>query len=230
MKIIHLSTLTIILIIVIVAAAGCASKPQVGSVANSSSVLKLNYKWISYQSSTHKGEYGDGSDTNSTVRIDKSSDNYQGTPAILFKINVTRSGMKPNFGAGGSSPYTQQTVYNIYYDTALTNILGGTESTRMISSPDSTAQETPIDSGSSLPSSIGKIGAMVIIGNDNSFSSSVSGATPLTYEGASTVTVPSGTYSNADLYMNSGDSYWISSGIPVKIQSSTQTEELTGWG
>jgi hypothetical protein len=58
----------------------------------------------------------------------------------------------------------------------------------------------------------------------------------LTYEGTESVTVPAGTYSNADLYTTSTNgvttSYWVESGIPVpvKIQAPTETDILVGWG
>lgn len=217
MKISRLSVVAIMLIMIVVITAGCSSKPSIGSTVNSSSVTSTNYKWITYQSTAQDALVG--ADTSGTIRIDKSSDNYQGIPAILIKVAVTSSAVSP-YG----QTFVTQTAYNIYFDTTMKNVLGGTTSTST-SGTSSQYQplNLPISAGPSsvLTTSLGGLGLII-------------GDVPLTYEGTQSVTVPAGTYSNADFYMSSDSgvttSYWVASGIPAKVQSPTETDILTGWG
>lgn len=219
MKITCLSIVAIMLIMIVVITAGCSSKPAVGSVVNSSSVISTNYKWITYQSTAQNDLVGN---TSGTIRIDKSSDNYQGIPATLIKLADTSSYV----GGYSGQTFVTQTAYNIYFDTAMKNVLGGTTSTST-SMSDTSNQDQPLNSpisagpSSDLTTSLG--GLDLIIGD-----------VPLTYEGTQSITVPAGTYSNADFYMSSANgvttSFWVSSGIPVKIQATTETLVLTGWG
>jgi len=216
MKFIHLSIILIITFIIITS--GCSSKPDVGSTVNSSSVISTNYKWITYQSNAVDALTG--ANTSGTIRIDKSSDNYQGIPAVLIKIAATSSEVSPYTGQN----FVTQTAYNIYFDKTMKNVLGGTIST---STSGTSSQYQPLNLPiSARPSSdfATSLGGLGVIFAD----------VPLTYEGTQSMTVPSGTYSDADFYMSLSNgettSFWISSGIPVKIQSPTETEVLTGWG
>jgi len=236
MKITRLSIVAIMLIMIVVITAGCSSKPAVGSVVNSSSVISTNYKWITYQSTAQNDLVGN---TSGTIRIDKSSDNYQGIPATLIKLADTSSYV----GEYTGQTFVTQTAYNIYFDTAMKNVLGGTKSTSKSTSMSDSNRKLariphaimtgtsnqdqplnyPISAGpsSDLTTSLGGLGLII-------------GDVPLTYEGTQSVTVPAGTYSNADFYMSLVNgvttSFWVSSGIPVKIQATTETLVLTGWG
>jgi hypothetical protein len=143
-------------------------------------------------------------------------DNYQGIPAILIRATVVSSSVSSYTG----QTMTDQSVSNIYLDTPMKNILGGTISSSVLGNTNYPITADTVDS----PTSLIMLGCLSVLVRD----------TPLTYEGPQAVTVPAGTYSNADLYTHSASgvttSYWIASGIPVKMQSTTETDVLTGWG
>jgi hypothetical protein len=195
MKISRLSIVAFTLIIIVVASAGCSSKPKVGSIVSSSSVFSTDYKWVEYQMSD-----------NSNLKIERSTDNYQGSPAIHEKFTFMSNSIISE-------------VDDVYYDTTMKNILGGTKTM-----PDAYGQSFTQDISSFELSYTGLL----------DFSKDII----LTYEGESSesITVPAGTYSNTDLYTNSDSGvtsyYWMASGIPVpvKTQTSGSSMSLVGWG
>lgn len=211
MKISRLSIAAVMLIMIVVITAGCSSKPKVGSTVSSSSVLSTNYKWITYQETSNDPILG-GTIT-SNVRVEKSTDSYQGTPAILIK---TTSGSTATNGIDSGS-----FVSEIYFDTLMKTVLGGTKTTTYADGRTTTA---PVTGSKYSDMSIG-------IDLNNAM---------LTYEGPESVTVPLGTYSNADMYTvpldGASASLWMVSGIPVpvKVTASTQnlkvTRNLVSWG
>lgn len=196
MKITRLSIVAVMLIIIVIITAGCSSKPKVGSNVSSSTVFSTNYKWIEYQMSD-----------NGNLKIDKSNDNYQGSPAVHEKITINSS--------------MGTTVYDIYFDTLMKNVLGGTK-TETNAYGDYAGKTITQNITQDPKPNFDWLG----INEEKAF----------TYVGSESITVPVGTYSNADLYTSSTSgitfSYWVVSGIPapVKIQSQIDTLNLVGWG
>ena len=196
MKLMRLSFMAIMLIMIVVAGAGCSSKPEVGSTVSSSSVFDTDYNWAKYQI-TNTIE-------NETITIAKSTSNYQGVPAILQKITIESP------STGGS------VMIDIYYDEEMKNILGGTGSTTIY--------------GQTLTQSI----TPSELSDIDLFNQSII----LTYQGAQSVSVPAGAYSDADLYTNSTTkgmtSYFVVSDIPVPVKiiegGSQESLELISWG
>jgi hypothetical protein len=228
MRIKTLNIVAIMLIVFVVAIAGCSSKSpssanstpasgssspsssqQVGSTVSSSSVFGTNYNWMQFQITNNYG----GTEMNTTTKIEKSTGDYKGTPAIHQKMTSTTS----NNG---------NVVYDIYYDTSKNNVLGGTMT--MTINGQTMTQDIPASQLSTqAPSSQ--------ITNFNQESS-------LTYAGTESVTVPAGTFQDTSKYTVSSNgndiTYWVASGVPVPVKMTmtsssakgSTTFELMGWG
>jgi hypothetical protein len=231
MKFIHVSIMAIMLVVIAVAIAGCtstspssststqtsgssssvatpsgaasSSSQQVGSTVSSSSVFGTNYNWVGYQITSNYG----GTERTTTTKIERSTGDYKGTPAIHQKMTSTIS--------TGTSM-----VYDVYYDTAMSNVLGGTMTTTV--NGQTMTQDVPASQLSTQ-----------VMSNFNKES-------PLTFAGIEPVSVPAGTYPVATKYTKSFNeteiTYWAVSGIPVPVKEMTSssqgssTLELTGWG
>ena len=132
MKVTYGGIVAVMLVVTAVAVAGCANtgpssaaptgangspasgaatplSPQVGSIVNSTSVFGTNYNWIEYKTTAMIG----GKEMTTDLKAERSTADYQGTPAIHEKMTVTTS--------TGTSM-----VYDVYYDTAMATRLGGT--------------------------------------------------------------------------------------------------------
>jgi cytoskeletal protein RodZ len=136
MKFSYVSIMAVMLVVIVVAVAGCASTspstsnqangapssgttssgagssstPQVGSTMSASSVFGSSYNWIEYQTSTTSG----GKQMTMDMKYERSTGDYQGTPAVHVKMTMTSS-------TGGTNG-----VFDYYYDTAMDKLLGGT--------------------------------------------------------------------------------------------------------
>jgi hypothetical protein len=219
MKISRLSILAVMVMMIVVATAGCSSKPQVGSNVSYTSITSTNYKWLEYN--TTDSVNGVSTSIMANSRIEKSTDSYQGNPAILIK--TTSESNDRNLGSISF-------VSNAYFDTSLKTVLGGTET---------------MTYGNGQPTTI-----PINVSNASNYSDMRSGIDlsniMLTYDGPESVTVPSGTYSNADKYTYStgatkgaiSDTLWIATGIPIPVKiirtnvgyPDTYTDNLVGWG
>jgi len=202
MKASHMAVFSVILIMIVTAGSGCSSKPEVGSQVISSSVFSTDYKWIEYKMS-------EDSDIG-TFKLEKSTDDYLGSPAIHIKWTFQMS--------------IGSMIADIYYDKSTGKALGGT-----YTSTDITGQTTtePLTESQLSDQSFSneKITGSIFKMDDI-----------LTYKGTESVIVPAGSYPDADLYTNvtNGEttSYWMASDIPVpvKIQSNGESIELVSWG
>lgn len=185
------------------AAASSASSSQVGSSVSSSSVFGGSYTWMEYKTTSSYS----GTTTTMDTKTERSTGDYKGTPAIHMKMTMTSSqGMN--------------SVYDVYYDTSMKNVLGGTMT--MTVNGQTITQDIP---ASQL---------------QNMQSSGFTGDYSLTYAGVEPVSVPAGTYPAANKYTASRSgtdtTYWVATGVPVPVKyasSSSQgssTAELVGWG
>lgn len=180
-----------------------SSSQQVGSSVSSSSIFGSSFTWMEYKTTSSYG----GTTTTMNIKTERSTGDYKGTPAIHMKMTMTTSsGMT--------------TVSDIYYDTSMKNVLGGTMTTTM------NGQTYTTD----IPAS--QLQTMK--------SSGFTGDYSMTYAGIEPVTVPAGTYATANKYTASREgtdtTYWVATGVPVPVKytsSSSQgssTSELVGWG
>lgn len=180
-----------------------ASSQQVGSSASSSSVFGSSFTWMEYKTTSSYG----GTTTTMNIRTERSTGDYKGTPAIHMKMTMTSS-------SGMTS------VTDIYYDTSMKNVLGGTMTTTV------NGQTFTTD----IPAS--QLNTMKSTGFTGDYT--------MTYAGIEPVTVPAGTYATANKYTASREgtdtTYWVATGVPVPVKytsSSSQgssTSELVGWG
>jgi hypothetical protein len=221
MKFKSLNIIAIILIVFVIAIAGCASKSplpsastqangsssqQVGSNVSSSSVFGTNYNWIKYQMTNNYR----GNEMKNNLRIERSTVDYKGTPAVHLKTNSTIS----TTSRGGNM------VSDIYYDTSMDTILGGTIT--MTINGQNFTREIPESQFSRQ---------MITNFNKESI---------LTFKGTESVSVPAGTYPAASKYTKfeneTSITYWVASGIPMPVKQITNssqgwsTLELLGWG
>jgi hypothetical protein len=182
--------------------AGAASANlQPGATVDSASLFGKNANWFEYvMTSTVEGKT-----TTMTMRTDRSTDTYKGAAAIHYKNTMNAEGMT--------------SVTDIYYDTTMTNILGGTMTTTVGGKSytmDIPAEQLKKSSGPTFEKK-----------------------TALTYQGPDAVTVPAGTYA-AGKYTATTDgtpvTYWVAGGVPLPVkyttsaQGVTMTAELKGWG
>jgi hypothetical protein len=222
MKTINLRILTIALIVAVVAIAGCASNnntanttsnnvsssttvssQQMGSTVDSTSVFSTNYKWIEYQIATDRG----GNNTTADTRIERSIDNYNGTPAVHLKLNASTA-------SGGN------VVSDIYYDKDQNSVLGGTM-TITYNGQTMTRQIPPTQLSGQGFNNFNEKASLTYDGTE-------SVTVPAgTYASASKYNrVANGT----------SVTYWASSGVPVPVKEVTSsprgssTLELVGWG
>jgi hypothetical protein len=180
-----------------------SSSQQTGSTVSSSSVFGTNYNWVEYKTTATYG----GKEMTTDMKSERSSGDYQGTPAIHMKMTVTTS--------TGTSM-----VYDVYYDTAMANILGGT----------STMTYNGHTMTTNIPASQLSTQVMENFNHESQ----------LTFAGVEPVTVPAGTYPAASKYTKTINetaiTYWAASGIPVPVKEMTSsstgsaTLELVGWG
>jgi len=224
----HIKLVAIMLILFVVAVAGCASKSpssspstqengslsgapvssssssqQVGSTVRSTSVFGTNYNWIEYQVTSNFR----GNERQTNTKIERSTGDYNGTPSIHLKMTST-------------SPRGGNMVSDIYYDKENNSILGGTIT--MTVNGQTTTRDVPAYQLSRQS-----------INNFNEDST-------LTFEGTESVTVPAGTYPSASKYTKSLNetsiTYWAVSGIPLPVKEMTSssqgssTLELVSWG
>jgi hypothetical protein len=141
------------------------------------------------------------------MKTERSTGTYQGTPAIHFKMTMSTS--------MGST-----TVYDVYYDTGMKNVLGGT--TTLTIAGKTTTQNIPAS----------ELQSQSVANFNMDFT--------LTYDGTEPVTVPAGTYPAANKYTstvnNVGVTYWSAPNVPVPIKWTSNsalgptTAELVGWG
>ena len=158
---------------------------------------------MEYKTTTSAG----GTEMTTDTKTERSTGDYQGTPAVHLKMTMTASnGMN--------------SVYDIYYDTAMKSVLGGTMT--MTVNGQTMTQTIP---ASQL---------------QTQQAANFNGDYSLIYAGTEPVSVPAGTYAAANKYTatvnNNGITYWAVPGIPVPVKwtSSTSqgssTAELVGWG
>jgi len=180
-----------------------ASSQEVGSTVSSKSIFGSAYTWMEYRTTSSYN----GNQMTTDTKTERSTGDYKGTPAVHLKMTTTSSG-------GMTS------VYDIYYDTAMKSVLGGTMT--MTVNGQTTTQDVP---ASQLQNQQG--------GNFNSDYS-------MTFAGIEPVTVPAGTYAAASKYTASRNNvdmtYWAASGVPVPVKymsassQGSSTAELVGWG
>lgn len=180
-----------------------ASPQQVGSTVSSKSIFGSGYSWMEYKTTSSYN----GNQMTTDTKTERSTGDYKGTPAVHLRMTTTSSG-------GMTS------VYDIYYDTAMKTVLGGTMT--MTVNGQTTTQDVP---ASQLQSQQG--------GNFNSDYS-------MTFAGIEPVTVPAGKYAAASKYTASRNNiamtYWAVSGVPVPVKymstssQGSSTAELVGWG
>ncbi|MDD4483000.1 MAG: hypothetical protein PHD55_01360 [Methanoregula sp.] len=184
-------------------AAAASPALKVGSVTSSTSVFGTNYQWMEYRMTTS----AEGTEMTTTTKTERSTGDYKGTPAVHLKVTMTSSG-------GVNS------VYDVYYDTAMKNVLGGSMTVTV--NGQTITQDVP---ASQLQDQQG---------------ADFNGEFALTYDGTEAVTVPAGTYPAANKYTatvnNAGVTYWSVPGIPVPVKwtsgssEGSSTAELVGWG
>jgi hypothetical protein len=182
--------------------AAASASQNVGSTTSSKSVFGTNYNWMEYKTTTTTG----GKEVTTDTKTERSTGDYKGTQAVHLKMTMTSSGVN--------------SVYDIYYDTGMKSVLGGTMT--MTVNGQTITRDVP---ASQLQSQQG---------------SNFSGDFTLTYAGIEPVTVPAGTFPAANKYTatvnNIGVTYWSVSGIPVPVKWSSSTSqgsstaELVGWG
>jgi len=149
----------------------------------------------------------EGTAMTTTTKTERSTGDYKRTPAIHLRVTMTSSG-------GVNS------VYDVYYDTAMKNVLGGSMTVTV--NGQTITQDVP---ASQL---------------QNQQGADFNGEFALTYDGTEAVTVPAGTYPAANKYTatvnNAGVTYWSVPGIPVPVKwtsgssEGSNTAELVGWG
>jgi len=227
MKSAYIGIIAVMLVVIAIACAGCASQtttapsggsgtsssgssspaaasstPQVGSTVSSSSVFGSSYNWMEYQTTTTN----QGKEMSIDMKMERSASTYNGQPAVEMKVTMTSSGMNG--------------VYDYYYDSAMNSILGGTM-TMTVNGKTMTI---------AIPASqLNQMSAT----NFNKEST-------LTFAGIESVTVPAGTYPAASKYTKSENgatvTFWSAPGVPVPVQISSSTStgsttsKLVGWG
>jgi len=229
MKPAYTSIVAVMLIVIAVALAGCTSQttttssggsgtsstgspsstassssPQVGSTVSSSSVFGTNYNWMEYQVTSTSG----GKDTKMDMKMERSADTYQGQPATHIKVTMT------------SSTNAMSGVYDYYYDSAMSTILGGTM-TITVNGKTMTMNIPATQLSQTEATNFNK-------------------ASPLTFAGIEPVSVPAGTYPTASKYTKSENgidvTFWSAPGVPVPVKmassssTTSTTSELVGWG
>jgi hypothetical protein len=178
---------------------------QPGATVSSSEVFGQNFLWYQYLLTINSN----GTSMQADLKTEISSDTYSETPAIHYKNTMVMLGQDMTI------------ITDIYYDTTLDTILGGTM-TYIISGQTTTTDISP--------------GQLKKSGEGTNFQKE----TILTYVGIETVSVPAGTFV-ADKYTAPTDdgtgTYWVARGVPVPVkyyitslQNGDTTAELEGWG
>ena len=181
-----------------------SSSQQVGSTVSSTSVFGTSYSWVEYQTTTT----GQGNEISMDIKSERSTSTYNGQPAIEMKATMTSS--------QGTS-----TVSDIYYDSAMSSVLGGTMT--MTVNGQTTTMNIP---ASQL---------------NQASATNFNKARSLTFEGIEPVSVPAGTYPAASKYSSTDNgstmTFWSAPGVPVPVQMTVATSsggsvksELVGWG
>ena len=200
MKNSHLTIVIVMFIMTIIAGSGCSSKPEVGSIASSSSVFSTDYDWVEYQIT---GDILLG-ENNATLKIEKSGEDYQGSPAIHVK-----STLQLNSGA---------IVSDVYFDELMKNALGGTRTT---TTPyGQTTTETLSAYELSDTTALNLVGEEKLLTFEGTESVTVPAGT---YSDAYLYTNSTNGYTT---------SYWAESDIPVpvKVQDTSGYMSLVSWG
>jgi hypothetical protein len=231
MKTVYVSMGLLVLVIIALVCAGCTTQPaatqagnsgqgnqasvtagttssasssqQAGSTVGSTSVFGTSYTWMEYRMTSSVA----GNAITTDTKTERSNGDYKGTPAIHLRISTTSS-------SGMTS------IYDVYYDTAMKSLLGGT--TTLTINGQTTTRDIPPAQLQNLQSA--------------NFNSDFT----LTFAGAESVSVPAGTYPAATKYTatvkNVGMTYWKASGVPVPVKwtssmpQGSSTAELVGWG
>ncbi|MFZ1898659.1 hypothetical protein [Methanoregula sp.] len=195
------------------------------------------YNWAEYRNNmTTTPPAGGRYQWEADVKIERTTGTYDGTPAVHYKITNTEDYSE---WIGNTLTTTKNgaiTVFDTYYDASTNTFLGGTE-TDTIKGVVNPATDIPVTD---------------MLGEENHPSGAL-GISPfgemntsLTYNGTGSVTVPAGTYMDAQRYTgNFHDGtpimFWVVSGIPVPVQyqfpnkylvgeDPFQSYELKGWG
>jgi hypothetical protein len=186
------------------AAAGASSSQQAGSTVGSTSVFGTSYTWMEYRMTSSVA----GNAITTDTKTERSTGDYQGKPAIHLRISTTSS-------SGGMT-----SINDVYYDTAMKSLLGGTMT--LTNNGQTTTRDIP-------PAQL-----------QNMQSANFNNDFTLTFAGVEPVSVPAGTYPAADKYTatvkNVGMTYWKASGVPVPVKwtssmpQGSSTAELVGWG
>jgi len=156
-------------------------------------------------------------------KVERSTENYQGTPAIHYR--TTRTLDYPEW-TGDNLTHTENgwiIVTDRYFDAATTSFLGGT-STDTIKGVKKPVMSIPPDT--SFVREAGPSGELGItpFGEMN---------ITLTYQGTQSVTVPAGTYPAARKYTGTFRdgtpiTFWVAQGIPVPVQYQFPNKYLDG--
>lgn len=184
--------------------AAAASSQQVGSTVSSTSIFGTSYSWVEYQTTTTS----QGKDISMDMKSQRSTSTYNGQPAIEMKAT-----MKSSEGTTTDS--------DIYYDSAMNSVLGGTMTMTV------NGQTTTIN----IPASQ----------LNQASATNFNKARSLTFEGIEPVSVPAGTYPAASKYSSTDNgstmTFWSAPGVPVPVQMTATTSsggsvksELVGWG
>ena len=156
-----------------------SSSQQTGSTVRSSSVFGTNYNWVEYKTTATY----DGKEMTTDMKNERSTGDYQGTAAVHMKMTVTTS--------TGTSM-----VYDVYYNTAMANILGGT----------STMTYNGHTMTINIPASQLSTQVMENFNHESQ----------ITFAGVEPVTVPAGTYPAASKYTKTVNetaiTYWAATG------------------